>query len=159
MPLSLFTDPRICGRGSCRAWLCGDDECLIEHDMKWHPDDAADSKGGLDAVTVQEPAFAEMRDERPATEVQQLKQRCEDPNLKIVGLSSECDLADGSTMDEPQIRRPRRHFLTVGYWRLKYDPNFIVADEKEEVIAICELEEFKQAVKHECELRQQDSKT
>ena len=132
MPLSLFTDPRVCGRGRCRAWLCGDDECLIEHDMKWHPDDAADSKDG---------------------------QRVEDPNLKIAGLPSEGDMAAGNTLGEPQIRRPRKHFLTVGYWKLKFDPNFIVADEKKEVIAICELEEFKQAVMLECELRQQEPKT
>ena len=159
MPLSLFTDPRVCGRGRCRAWLCGDDECLIEHDMKWHPDDAADSKDGLDVDTVQVPTFSEMGDERPATEAQLFHQRVEDPNLKIAGLPSEGDMAAGNTLGEPQIRRPRKHFLTVGYWKLKFDPNFIVADEKKEVIAICELEEFKQAVMLECELRQQEPKT
>ena len=79
--------------------------------------------------------------------------------LSVVhGLHQAADLAAGNTLVEPQARRPRKHFLTVGYWKLKFDPNFIVADEKKEVIAICELEEFKQAVMHECELRQQDPK-
>ena len=106
---------------------------MIEHDMKWHPDDAADSKDGLDVDTVQVPTFSEMGDERPATEAQLLHQRVEDPNLKSVGFSLDCNLAECSTTVEPQGRRPRRHFLTIGYWRLKYDPNFIVADEKKQV--------------------------
>ena len=72
---------------------------------------ATDSKGGFDAVTAQESASLGKKDERSAIEALQLKPRLEDPNLKIVWLSSDWNLADCMTKIKPECRRPMEYFL------------------------------------------------
>ena len=100
---------------------------------------ATDSKGVFDAVTAQESDSLGMKDERSATEALQLRQRIEDPSLKFVWLSPDWNLADGMTKLKPDCRRPMEDFLKTGYWRLKYDPDFILAGKKKPVKAVSEL--------------------
>ena len=119
---------------------------------------ATDSKGGFDAVTAQESASLGMKDERSAIEALQLKQRLEDPNLKIVWLSSDWNLADCMTKIKPECRRPMEYFLKTGYWRLKYDPDFIVACKKKTVKAVNELKKIKEAMLLECNFAQKIGK-
>ena len=89
-----------------------------------------DSKGAYDAVNQLEGANLGLRRSRTAIEAAALKQSFDSERSLLVWLASDWNLGDGLTKEKIEARRSLESFLRTGRWRLRFDPNFIVAARK-----------------------------
>ena len=60
----------------------------------------------------------------------QLKECLQEKGQHLLWLSSDWNLADALTKLKAEARRGYETYLKTGMWRLKYDPEFVVAAKK-----------------------------
>ena len=89
-----------------------------------------DSRGGCDSVMLNESANLGLASARSAVQAYALKQSLQDPNTHLVWVASDWNLADALTKTAPEARRPLEQFLRLRKWRVRFDPEFIVAAKK-----------------------------
>ena len=89
-----------------------------------------DSKGGFDAVTLQEGPYLGLSNARSAVQAFQIKQSFENVGTRLIWLSGDWMLADALTKRHPECRRGLQQFLQQWIWMLSYDPNFITSARK-----------------------------
>ena len=72
-----------------------------------------------------------MSDARAAVEAGALKDKLEeDPSLKFIWLAADWNLADGFAKKKAESLRGLRSFLNKRFWRLEFDPGFVVSAKK-----------------------------
>ena len=91
---------------------------------------ATDSKGGFDAVTLQEGAYLGLSNVRAAIQAQQLKQYLSRVGTKPIWLAGDWLLADAMTKKKLESRASLIQFLKQGIWMLQYNPEFIQSAKK-----------------------------
>ena len=87
-------------------------------------------RGGYDSVMLNESANLGLASARSAVQAYALKQSLQDPNTHLVWVASDWNLADALTKTAPEARRPLEQFLRLRKWRVRFDPEFIVAAKK-----------------------------
>ena len=91
---------------------------------------ATDSKGGFDAVTLQEGPYLGLTNVRAAIQAFQLKQSLALAGTNVIWLAGDWLLGDASTKRSPECRKSLIQFLQQGVWMLKYSPDFTVSARK-----------------------------
>ncbi|CAE7510524.1 unnamed protein product [Symbiodinium sp. CCMP2592] len=86
-----------------------------------------DSKGGYDAVEVNESPLLGLSNMRAALQAFQLRDNLERAACQLRWLASDYDLADALTKKRADARQGLLRFLASGVWAIKYDPNFVSA--------------------------------
>ena len=86
-----------------------------------------DSKGGYDAVEVNESPLLGLSNMRAALQAFQLRDNLERSACQLRWLASDYDLADALTKKRADARQGLLRFLSSGVWAIKYDPNFVSA--------------------------------
>ena len=94
-----------------------------------------DSKGGFDAVVENESANLGMSSSRTAVEALALKEITQDEPVELAWVSGDWNLADNFTKPKRECREGMRSFLLNHHWRIRYDPEFIVAEKKQPIKA------------------------
>ena len=85
---------------------------------------ATDSKGGYDAVKLNEGSTLGLSNSRTAVQAYQLKQNFQDARLSLCWVAADWNLADGLTKESAESRKSLLEFLKNFKWSLKYDPLF-----------------------------------
>ena len=85
---------------------------------------ATDSKGGFDAVTLQEGPYLGLSNVRSAIQAFQLKQSFADTKAWLIWLASDWLLADALTKKIQECRKSLLQFMRTGVWMLQYNPGF-----------------------------------
>ena len=91
---------------------------------------ATDSKGGYDAIEIQESAGLGMASGRTAVEALALKQVFSAGIGLLIWLASDWNLGDGFTKAAAEAREGLVTFLVTHRWRLRFDKNFVVSTKK-----------------------------
>ena len=91
---------------------------------------ATDSRGAYDAVNQMASAGLGSRRSRTAVEAAALKQVFNQEKNVLIWLSSDWNISDGLTKEKSESRRSLEAFMRTGRWRLRFDPNFIIAARK-----------------------------
>ena len=86
-----------------------------------------DSKGGFDAVEVNESPLLGLSNMRAALQAFQLRENLQRAGCLLRWLASDYDLADALTKKKADSRTGLVQFLRTGYWSIKYDPSFTSA--------------------------------
>ena len=95
-----------------------------------------DSRGGYDSVTLNESANLSLSSSRSAVQAFSLKDSLQDANTPLLWVASDWNRADSLTKVAPECRKPLGQFLKVRKWRVRFDPNFVVAAKKAERSAV-----------------------
>ena len=85
---------------------------------------ATDSKGGFDAITLQEGPMLGLSNVRAAIQAFQLKSFFRDNGAVLIWLASDWLLADALTKKKDECRKSLQQFLSKGVWMLQYNPGF-----------------------------------
>ena len=86
-----------------------------------------DSKGGYDAVEVNESPLLGLSNMRAALQAFQLRGNLQRAACELRWLASDYDLADALTKKRADCREGLLQFLRTGHWCIKYDPSFTSA--------------------------------
>ena len=86
-----------------------------------------DSKGGYDAVEVNESPLLGLSNMRAALQAFQLRGNLQRAACELRWLASDFDLADALTKKRQDCREGLLKFLRTGFWCIKYDPSFTSA--------------------------------
>ena len=86
-----------------------------------------DSKGGFDAVEVNESPLLGLSNMRAALQAFQLRENLQRAGCLLGWLASDYDLADALTKKKSDSRIGLVQFLRTGHWAIKYDPSFTSA--------------------------------
>ena len=86
-----------------------------------------DSKGGYDAVELNESPLLGLSNMRAALQAFQLRGNLSRSGCKLWWLASDYDLGDALTKKRADCRLGLLKFLRSGYWCIKYDPGFTSA--------------------------------
>ena len=86
-----------------------------------------DSRGGYDAVEVNESPLLGLSNMRSALQAFQLRDNLERTNCGLRWLNSEYDLADGLTKKRADSRYGLLKFLQTWHWSIAFDPSFTSA--------------------------------
>eukprot|EP00438_Fugacium_kawagutii_P031764 Skav205351 [mRNA] locus=scaffold1956:24961:32706:- [translate_table: standard] len=89
-----------------------------------------DSKGGFDAISVQEGPYLGLSNARAAVEAYQLKQSLATTKTRLIWMSSDWMLADAMTKKAAEARKSLEQFLRQGIWMFRYDPEFVTSAKK-----------------------------
>ena len=85
---------------------------------------ATDSKGGFDAITLQEGPMLGLSNVRAAIQAFQLKSFFRDNGAVLIWLAGDWLLADALTKKKEECRKSLQQFLSKGVWMLQYNPGF-----------------------------------
>ena len=78
-----------------------------------------------------------MKDERTSIEMIQLRQRLEDdPQLNLIWLASDQNLADALTKIKAECRQAMEQYLRTGRWHPTFDPSFMFSEKKSKKEAV-----------------------
>ena len=83
-----------------------------------------DSRGGYDAVEVNESPLLGLSNMRAALQAFQLRDNLRRTGTELRWLASDYDLADALTKRKAEARQGLLRFLQTGRWAIKYDPLF-----------------------------------
>ena len=86
-----------------------------------------DSRGGFDAVEVNESPLLGLSNMRAALQAFQLRDNLLRAGCLLRWVASDYDLADAMTKKKADSRVSLIKFLRTGYWAIKYDPSFTSA--------------------------------
>ena len=89
-----------------------------------------DSKGGYDAIIINESPLLGLSNIRAAVQAFQVKQSLAVDLAKLIWLAGDWNLSDALTKKPAECRQGLKLFLKTFTWKLKYDPNFIVSARK-----------------------------
>ena len=92
-----------------------------------------DSKGGFDAVEVNESPLLGLSNMRSALQAFQLRDNLKRVGCELRWLASDYDLADGFTKKRADSRVGLLKFLRTWLWSIAYDPNFVAAKKNRKV--------------------------
>ena len=86
---------------------------------------ATDSKGGFDAITLQEGPLLGLSNVRAAIQAFQLESFFRDNDgAVLIWLAGDWLLADALTKKKEECRKSLQQFLSKGVWMLQYTPGF-----------------------------------
>ena len=83
-----------------------------------------DSRGGYDAVEVNESPLLGLSNMRAALQAFQLRDNLRRTGTELRWLASDYDLADALAKRKAEARQGLLRFLQTGRWAIKYDPSF-----------------------------------
>ena len=86
-----------------------------------------DSRGGYDAVEVNESPLLGLSNMRAALQAFQLRDNLKRVNCELRWVASDYDLADGFTKKRAESRLGLLKFLRTWVWSIAFDPNFTAA--------------------------------
>ena len=86
-----------------------------------------DSKGGYDAVELNESPLLGLSNMRAALQASQLRDNLRRTGGELRWVASDVDLGDALTKKRPDCRTGLLKFLRSGRWCIKFDPNFVSA--------------------------------
>ena len=92
-----------------------------------------DSRGGYDAVEVNESPLLGLSNMRAALQAFQLRDNLRRTGTELRWLASDFDLADALTRRKLEARLGLLRFLQGGKWAIKYDPSFRSAKKSKKV--------------------------
>ena len=107
---------------------------------------ATDSKGGFDAVTLQEGPYLGLTNVRAAIQAFQLKQSLALAGTNVIWLAGDWLLGDAFTKRSPECRKSLIQFLQQGVWMLKYRP------ERPEHVGWMQFQEFELLIERMAEI-------
>ncbi|CAE7581414.1 Smyd3, partial [Symbiodinium sp. CCMP2456] len=86
-----------------------------------------DSRGGYDAVELNESPLLGLSNMRSALQAFQLRDNLQRAGCKLRWLASDFDLADALTKKREEARQGLLKMLRTGYWSIRFDPSFTSA--------------------------------
>ena len=86
-----------------------------------------DSRGGYDAVEINESPLLGLSNMRSALQAFQLRDNLQRAGCKLRWLASDFDLADALTKKREDARQGLLKMLRTGHWSIKFDPSFTSA--------------------------------
>ena len=86
-----------------------------------------DSRGGYDAVELNESPLLGLSNMRAALQAFQLRDNLKRVGCELRWLASDYDLADGFTKKRAESRDGLVKYLRTRHWSIAFDPNFIAA--------------------------------
>jgi hypothetical protein len=92
-----------------------------------------DSKGGYDAVEVNESPLLGLSNMRAALQAFQLRDNLQRVGCNLRWLASDYDLADAMTKKRMDSRIGLTKFLKTWPWSIAYDPNFVAAKKNRKI--------------------------
>ncbi|CAE7333109.1 Smyd3 [Symbiodinium sp. KB8] len=103
-----------------------------------------DSRGGYDAVEVNESPLLGLSNMRSALQAFQLRDNLKRTNSELRWVNSEYDLADGLTKKRPDSRIGLLKFLQTWHWSIAFDPSFTSAKKSKKAgrTAVGRVEQF-----------------
>ena len=103
-----------------------------------------DSRGGYDAVEVNESPLLGLSNLRSALQAFQLRDNLQRVRCELRWLASDYDLADGLTKKKAEARTGLLKFLATWHWSIAFDKNFVSAKKSKQQgkTAIGEIDEF-----------------
>ncbi|CAE7821609.1 GIP [Symbiodinium sp. CCMP2592] len=113
-----------------------------------------DSKGGYDAVEINESPLLGLSNMRAALQAFQLRGNLRRAACELRWLASDFDLADALTKKRADCREGLLKFLRTGYWCIRYDPSFTSAKKSKKAgrSAVGTVQEFLQAPQTESDM-------
>ncbi|CAE7765564.1 unnamed protein product, partial [Symbiodinium sp. KB8] len=103
-----------------------------------------DSKGGFDAIEVNESPLLGLSNTRAALQAYQLRGNLRRAAGDLRWVASDYDLADALTKKRPDCRVGLTRFLQTGVWCIKYDPQFQSAKKNKKAgrTAVGEIDDY-----------------
>ncbi|OLQ06342.1 hypothetical protein AK812_SmicGene10384 [Symbiodinium microadriaticum] len=103
-----------------------------------------DSKGGFDAIEVNESPLLGLSNTRAALQAYQLRGNLRRAAGDLHWVASDYDLADALTKKRPDCRVGLTRFLQTGVWCIKYDPQFQSAKKNKKAgrTAVGEIDDY-----------------
>ena len=83
-----------------------------------------DSRGGYDAIEINESPLLGLSNMRAALQPFQLRDNLRRTGCELRWLASDYDLADALTKKRPEARLGLVKFMRTGLWSIKFDPSF-----------------------------------
>jgi hypothetical protein len=87
----------------------------------------SDSKGGYDAVEINETSNLGLQSTRTAVQAYQIKQNFQTNNASLRWVAADWNLADGFTKEAAESRANLESFLKLQTWRIQFSADFIVS--------------------------------
>jgi hypothetical protein len=94
----------------------------------------SDSKGGYDAVEINETSNLGLQSTRTAVQAYQIKQNFKQNNSTLKWVAADWNLADGFTKENADSRQNLEAFLRTQTWKVEFDPSFIVSARKSKLL-------------------------
>ena len=89
-----------------------------------------DSKGGYDAIQLNESANLGLSNARAAVQAYQLKENVLRDNTQLLWIAGDWNLSDALTKKLQECRQGLILFLRTWTWKLKFDAEFVVSARK-----------------------------
>ena len=103
-----------------------------------------DSRGGYDAIEVNESPLLGLSNMRAALQAFQLRDNLRRAGCLLRWLASDYDLADALTKKRAESRLGLLKFLRTGFWSIKFDPSFTSSKKRKRMgkSAISDVDKF-----------------
>ena len=99
-----------------------------------------DSRGGYDAIEVNESPLLGLSNMRAALQAFQLRDNLKRVNCELRWVASDYDLADAFTKKRGDSRVGLLKYLKTRHWAVAFDPNFVAAKRNKKVWQNCNSE-------------------
>merc|ERR1711951_227799 len=102
-----------------------------------------DSKGGYDAIHLNESANLGLTNARAAVQAYQLKESISRDLTLLLWIAGDWNLSDALTKKALECRQGLMLFLKTWVWKLKYDPEFVVSARKAKKLGKSAMDEMR----------------